>query len=184
MSGESVTAATWMKTMRHWKWQMRGSRGTSCGPSVWYLHSRRSQKEELCLLLQEVRVLWRHMKTCHPDEDEVRELMKVDDTSEKAKKISLLWYRGNFEHNKRVKGNDPGELGGEMTISTKHIDFLPCPHGLQYALRSGIKRHRVKNCLDSVSRGWGSSDEEGTKRIAFDSILITNEMGNVTKRCL
>ena len=140
------------------------------------IYVRSTQKKNSCFFCyKRVKVLWRHIKTSHPDEDEVRELLKVKDTSEKTRKISLLRYRGNFEHNKRVKEKGRGELivGRQTSDQYKAADFLPCPHCLQYVLRSALKRHRIKSCL--VSRG--RSDEEGTKRIVFDSMLLTNEVG-------
>ena len=144
-------------------------------PTGVYVHGR--NKRNSCLFCtRKVRLLWRHMKTCHLDESDVQQIMECGDV-EKGKKITLLRFKGNFEHNKRIKAKGKGELivGRRAAGDYKASDFLPCPHCLQYILRSDLKKHRQKSCL--VEREQGRASEAGTKAIVFESLLLMNEVG-------
>ena len=101
----------------------------------------RNKRNSCLYCTRKVRLLWRHMKTCHRDEDDVRQIMVCED-AEKGRKITLLRFKGNFEHNKRIQAKGKGELivGRRAAGDYKASDFLPCPHCLQYILRSDLKK--------------------------------------------
>ena len=100
--------------------------------------------------MQKVAVLWRHQKTQHPDEEEVRQILNTSSEVDRNKKINLLRFRGNFENNKIILKRGHGELiVGRRPAGEPYgvDDFMPCPRCLIFIIRADLKFHLRNGCL-------------------------------------
>lgn len=121
--------------------------------------------------------MWRHLKTAHAEEEEVRDITKCLDTTEKNKKLTLLRYKGNFENNKRSKARGYGEIiVARRSVSFPYAaaDFIPCSLCLGYVLRADLRQHRVKHCLVASD----SKEDLGLKDLVHDSMVLLGEVGH------
>ena len=139
--------------------------------------SREGKRNSCHFCRKKVAVLWRHIKTAHAEEDEVIQINACTDMTEKNRRLSLLRYRGNFEHNKRVIQKGRGQLiVGRRSVNAQYTasDFLPCPHCLVFVLRFDLHRHRSKYCLVRHN----TDQAEGTKDLVYESQLLMNDSGH------
>ena len=100
-------------------------------------------------------LLWRHQKTAHTDETEITD---INTTSQAEKtKISLLRFRGNFEHNKVVLKRGYGEMiVGRRPASGglyRANDFIPWPRCLIFILRADVEPHLQTGMNDGPIQG-------------------------------
>ena len=106
-------------------------------------------KKNACIFcMQKKAWLWRHQKTVHRSEREVKEIVSSSDSDEvKAQKVSLLRNRGNFEYNKLVVQRGHGNIiVGRKSTTFSASDYVPCPNCLLYLVKWDMKAHLTNSC--------------------------------------
>ena len=89
----------------------------------------------------------RHLREKHKDEDDVKELERIENKSRKMK-LDLLRYRGDFHQNMKIL-----KIGGELIVWRRpaagdfvnYRDYLPCMHCLVFVTQAEMWRH-LKTC--------------------------------------
>ena len=113
-----------------------------------------NEKNACLFCLQKKTWLWRHQRTVHREEREVKEIKygKLSEV-ERKEKISLLRNKGNFEYNQVVLKRGWGEiLVGRKSMDPTPQEYSACPFCLLFLVKQDMKSH-IDNACPLASNG-------------------------------
>ncbi|XP_043201505.1 uncharacterized protein LOC122370192 [Amphibalanus amphitrite] len=114
--------------------------GASCGEV---------RKKNVCIYCKQKRnLIWRHIKTVHRDEKEVKDIQECDSEQERKMKITVMINKGNMEHNKLVLQRGEGDMIlGRKSDQASVDDYVPCPYCYLFVVKTNMMQHIKHHCV-------------------------------------